>query len=149
MSRYTVILSASRANHDIATNIYMSSAFCHRAAVAGFKNPLPVLGSYREEGQAVAAIEQSFMFTDLSFDAVKQLTWLACVPYQQDCVLVINQNTNEAALWDCQAAKPELYRSSEDAAPMVILGEWQKVSEEEALAAVAYTQSGLNYWMAK
>lgn len=137
ITKFTVIASAFRSNLSATTNLNRHEEVVNRLVMDYSMCDLKaVIGVYHEEGMPEASREVSLMIENLSWSEVKTVLVMYCNEYEQDCILVKNQENNRCALW-----ANDWYQE---------LGLWTQVTREEAHEAGIYTlDNHMNYWMAK
>lgn len=135
MNNFTVIASAFRANLSMEHNLARHEDAMNTLVDAGMCDLKTAMGVYQEEGQAVASREVSIINANLSWDEVKRCVELFCKRFEQDCILVINQDTGACCLKGADWADH--------------IGHWQEVTRQEAKEVGIYTlDTNGKYWMA-
>ncbi|ASU01134.1 S-adenosyl-L-methionine hydrolase [Vibrio phage ICP3] len=136
-NKFTVIASPFRANMSMQTNMMRLEAAMNRLTMCfNITNMKTVLGVYQEEGQEAATREVSIKMDGVCWPEVKNLCTLFCEDFEQDCILVINNENGRCALWSNSWSEE--------------LGFWTQVTAEEAHEAGIYTlDTNFTYWLAK
>lgn len=136
-NKFTVIASPFRANMDMQTNMMRLEAAMHRLAVHfNITKMKTVLGVYQEEGQEDATREVSIKMDGLFWHEVKNLCKLFCEDFEQECILVINNENGRCSLWHDEWSEE--------------LGLWTQVTAEEAHEAGTYMlDTNFTYWISK
>jgi len=135
-NHFTVIASAFRATLSTNENLERHEDVTARLIKNGMCDLKTVVGVYHEDGMPEASREVSLMIQNLSLTEVNQCLNMYCKTYEQDCILVMNQNNGHSSL--------KALEWSEE------LGTWTQVTREEAHEVGIYTlDHNMNYWMAK
>lgn len=133
---FTVIASAFRSNMSTNANLARHEEVYAKLVEMNMCDLKAAIGVYHEEGMPEASREVSLLIENLSWDEVKKVVSLYCNDYEQDCVLVMNQETKACCRNTIGWAEH--------------LGHWSKVTREEALEAGIYTfDTNGQYWLAK
>lgn len=133
---FTVIATPFRASMSMLENQERLEACINELIANDICDFETVLGVYHEEGMPEASREVSLMIKQLSWSEVVKLEALFCETYQQDCILVRNEENNRCALKGTGWTQE--------------LGFWTQVTKAEAQEVGIYTfDTRGNYWMAK
>lgn len=134
----TVILTAFRAGRSLEENYIDNEALRAEALALGLTHETDGIGSYREEGQAVASREISMVFSsDNNFD-IRKLIKIACTHYQQDCCLLL-----------CHSVAFLVSVDEAGYLPHTEIGNFLPCTKEEAQQAVAYSWFNGQYYTCK
>jgi len=131
----TVIASAFRADADLRTNHTNHKRALSLLASNGL-SAHEAIGSWKEEGQEVAAQELSLVIS-ASWDNLQGLRALFLEGFKQDAILIINEMEGRLASL-----------AFNDGTSMD-LGAFQEIPEAEALASECYTFMDGSYYVAK
>lgn len=134
-AKYTVIASAYRAGESQAVNVekHIDSGF--ELAALGYTRQIDVMGYYKEYGAPLPQIELSRAIPVFNMSEVSVLATLFCGGYNQDCILVINNDSHSAWLVDVSGMVISL------------LGQW--VSSATVPDAKCWTYDGSAYYYAE
>ena len=133
--KYTVIGSVFRADKPAHENMRNHVESSLVLGLAGYNRTADVLGYYKEKEQVDASEELSRAIPASSLRDVKELCYLFCVRYHQDCILVINNDTEDTYLCD------------KDGLIFARLGKWKRI--EPDANTVAWTFDGQYYYAAE
>lgn len=99
---FYVFLTAYRAVETPEVNEKFTRGMTRRirtfAGLHGNVESTEIQGCFREAGQDVASIERTIKVRCTNMKQVAELTYLACVDYNQDAVLIVNSQTHTASL---------------------------------------------------
>lgn len=128
---YMILATAFRADNDEATNLKRNSLLRAALESNGIEvKTREVEGCFREDGQDDYSVEATLQAMPLSWGKALEAADIACVSFQQDCVLVVDMASMEASLL---AAKGNGYTRT-------VIGHWRQATEADALASGAYTK---------
>lgn len=132
---FTVFVSASRATETDARNLIRNTQMVGTLRAKLGQIPMPCVGFYREEGQEAGSYEASYMLVGLTSDQVEWVSKMSSHYYDQDCILVVGEQTDKASLFF-----PNSFES---------IGKFTEVGVSEAIASTAFTQIGYKYFVCK
>lgn len=135
-AKYTVIASASRSNLPASVNINRHIDAQFSLAALGYNRFVDVKGFYRESQADAASVELSRAIPVFSLKEVAQLATLFCGAFNQDCILVVNNESEDAWLVNLQG---ELFCK---------LGKWTRHAQK-VNSWNAYTYDGAFYYTAE
>ena len=99
---FYVFLTAYREIEEPKVNEKFTRGMARRirtyAGTYGNIESTEIQGCFREAGQEVASIERTIKVQCTNMKQVAELTYLACVDYNQDAVLIVNSQTHTASL---------------------------------------------------
>lgn len=130
-----VIASPFRANLDTNSNLTRLIEAQRKVEKHSVSNVQQTTGYYKEDAQSEASYEQGLMFpiNPNSLAAIKDIFFNQ---FEQDCILVMNPNTQEAGLLFPDGSTVEI-------------GKFQSVNHCEAMQAQAWTFWQNKYWICK
>lgn len=99
-AKYTVIASAYRAGESQAVNIEKHIDAGFELMALGYTRHVDVMGYYKESDAPLPQIELSRAIPVFNMSEVSVLATLFCGAYNQDCILVINNDSHSAWLVD-------------------------------------------------
>ena len=135
-NNFTVIASAFRANLSANANLARHEDAISNLVALSMCDLKTVIGVYHEEGMPEASREVSLMIENLTWKEVQSCLSLYCDDYEQDCILVMNQDNGKCTL---------MANDWTDS-----IGNWTQVTREEAHEVGIYTlDNNMNYWLAK
>lgn len=135
-AKYTVIASAARSNLTEAANIDRHIDAGFTLAALGYNRTVDVKGFYRETQADFASVELSRAMPVNNLKEVQQLATLFCGTFNQDCILVINNESNDVWLVNLEG---ELFAK---------LGKWTIHNTKDSRWN-AYTYDGAFYYTAE
>lgn len=135
-AKYTVIASAARSNLTEAANIERHIDVGFTLSALGYNRTVDVKGFYRETQADFASVELSRAMPVHSLKEVQQLATLFCGAFDQDCILVINNESNDVWLVNVEG---ELFAK---------LGKWTTHNTKDSRWN-AYTYDGAFYYTAE
>lgn len=135
-AKYTVIASAARSNLTEAANIERHIDVGFTLAALGYNRTVDVKGFYRETQADFASVELSRAIPAYTLKDVQQLATLFCGAFNQDCILVINNESNDVWLVNLEG---ELFTK---------LGKWTTHNTKDSRWN-AYTYDGAFYYTAE
>lgn len=133
--KYTVIASVYRADKASHENMRNHVKCGLVLGLAGYARIVDVLGYYKELEQADASEELSRAIPASSLRDVRELCHLFCVGFKQECILVINNDTEDTYLCD------------KDGVIFARLGKWKRITPDAN--TVAWTFDGQHYYAAE
>lgn len=135
-AKYTVIASAARSNLTESANIDRHIDAQFSLSALGYQRFVAVKGFYRETQAEAASVEMSHAIPVKDLKEVSQLATLYCGAFNQDCILVINNESLDVWLVNLEG---ELFCK---------LGKWTTHTTKDS-AWNAYTYDGAFYYTAE
>lgn len=135
-SKYTVIASSARSNLSESANIERHIDCGFSLSALGYNRHVDVKGFYRETQADFASVELSRAIPVHSLQEVQALATLYCGTFNQDCILVINNETKDVWLVNLEG---ELFAK---------LGKWKSHTTKD-ISWNAYTYDGHSYYTAE